>query len=281
MSADITPYRGKRALAQIPKHVVHFSGGSCSWAAGKRVVERHGLDGVILLFADVKYEDEDTYRYLAESAANIGAPLVTIADGRNPWEVFHDERMLGNSRFDPCSKILKRQLLDRWVRANCDADTVHHFGIHSSEIDRFLNLRARMAPTKVSAPLCERPIMGLRGIQDWEAREGLRRQKLYEEGFPHANCGGRCVKQGQAGWALLLRRRPDSFAECERKEQEMRDFLGKNVSMLKERTGGESRPLTLATLRARIEAGVKTDEFDFGGCACAIEEPAEEDAPSW
>lgn len=255
-----------------PKHVVHFSGGSCSWAAGKRVVEKHGPDGVILLFADVKYEDEDTYRYLRDAAANIGAPLVTIADGRNPWEVFRDVKLLGNSRMDPCSRILKRELLWDWVRDNCDADTVHHFGIHPSEIDRFIRLRDRMAPVKVSAPLCERPVMGLRDIREWEAREGLRRQRLYEEGFPHANCGGRCVKQGQAGWALLLRQRPESFAECERKEQEMRDMLGKDVAMLKERAGGESKPLTLATLRARIEAGVKTDEFDFGGCACAIDD---------
>lgn len=259
-----------------PKHVVHFSGGSCSWAAGKRVVERHGLDGVVLLFADVRYEDEDTYRYLAEAAANIGAPLVTIADGRTPWEVFRDERMLGNSRIDPCSKILKRQLLDRWAKANCDENTVHHFGIHPSEIDRFIRLRERMAPRKVSAPLCERPILGQRAIREWEAREGLRRQRLYEEGFPHANCGGRCVKQGQAGWALLLRQRPESFDECERKEQEMRDFLGKDVSILKDRTGGEARPLTLAMLRARIESGAYTDEFDFGGCACAIESPEDE-----
>lgn len=259
-----------------PKHVVHFSGGSCSWAAGKRVVERHGLDGVVLLFADVKYEDEDTYRYLRESAANIGAPLVTVADGRTPWEVFRDVRMIGNSRVDPCSRILKRALLEKWVQEHCDENTVHHFGIHASEIDRFHRLRDRMAPRKVSAPLCERPVLGLHEIREWERREGLRRQRLYVEGFAHANCGGRCIKQGHAGWALLLRQRPESYAEVERQEQEMRDLLGKDVSVLRDRAGGESKPMTLKAFRERIESGGTYDLFDVGGCACAIESPEDE-----
>lgn len=269
--APISPRLWPR-LDAPPKHVVHFSGGMCSWAAGKRVVERHGIDGVILLFADVNYEDADTYRYLCASAINIGAPLFVVADGRDPWQVFRDVRLLGNSRMDPCSRVLKRDLLDAWAVENCNADTVHHFGIHASEIDRFHRLRERMAPRKVSAPLCEPPYLGTEEIREWEAREGLRRQKLYQEGFPHANCGGRCVKQGQAGWALLLRQRPESFAECERNEQEMRDFLGKDVSMMKDRRGGKSRPFTLAALRARIEAGEVIERFDFGGCACALGE---------
>ena len=41
------------------KHLVMFSGGVGSWAAAKRVVERHGTEGVVLLFADTLIEDED------------------------------------------------------------------------------------------------------------------------------------------------------------------------------------------------------------------------------
>lgn len=46
----------------VNKRVVMFSGGVGSWAAAKRVAERRGTDGLILLFADTKSEDEDTYR---------------------------------------------------------------------------------------------------------------------------------------------------------------------------------------------------------------------------
>lgn len=70
-------------------HVVMFSGGVTSWAAGKRIAAAQGTDSLVLLFADTKMEDEDTYRFLPEAAANIGALLVTVADGRDPWQVFH------------------------------------------------------------------------------------------------------------------------------------------------------------------------------------------------
>lgn len=113
--------KGSAAL----KHVVMFSGGNGSWAAAKRVVERYGPTDVTLLFTDTRMEDKDLYRFLLEAAANVGVPLTSIAEGRNPWHVFFDERLLGNSLKDPCSKILKRQMADNWLKANCDpAQTV-------------------------------------------------------------------------------------------------------------------------------------------------------------
>lgn len=48
-----------------------FSGGGCSWAATKRHTATHGRDGLILLFADTLIEDEDTYRFVIEGAADI------------------------------------------------------------------------------------------------------------------------------------------------------------------------------------------------------------------
>src|ERR1700743_2722315 len=107
------------------KHVVMFSGGLGSWAAAKRVAAQHGTADMVLLFTDVRMEDKDLYRFLGEAAANVGVPVTVLMEGRNPWHVFFDERFLGNSRVDPCSKILKRQTADNWLIANCDpADTI-------------------------------------------------------------------------------------------------------------------------------------------------------------
>lgn len=94
-------------------HVVNFSFGEGSWAAAKVLAKEVGVENMILLFADTLWEDEETYKWGEDAAANVGAKLVRIADGRNPLQVFRDERYLGNSRADPCSKILKRELCDR------------------------------------------------------------------------------------------------------------------------------------------------------------------------
>ena len=159
------------------KHVVMFSAGGGSWAAAKRVVERHGTANLWLLFTDTLMEDEDAYRFLVEGAANVlGVEVPTqrvpqvyqfpdwndrhayklfveglraefegvipglfwLARGGDIWDVFRAERFLGNSSADPCSKLLKRKMADAWLQANCDpADTIVYVGIDKFEEHRF------------------------------------------------------------------------------------------------------------------------------------------------
>lgn len=254
-----------------------FSGGVGSWAAAKRVVERHGTDGLVLLFTDTLMEDGDLYRFLNEAAANVGVPVTRIAEGRTPWEVFHDERFLGNSRVDPCSKILKRQMADRWLAEHCDqSDTVCYVGIDWTESHRFDRLVTRKAEQgwTYAAPLCEPPYLSRRQVFDWLEREGIRRPRLYDIGFAHNNCGGFCCKAGQGHFAKLLAAMPERYAYHEAKEDEMRAYLGRDVSMLKDTTGGEPRTLTLRALRERIQAQPsQVDMFEIGGCGCFLDEP--------
>jgi hypothetical protein len=254
------------------RHIVMFSGGANSWATAKRVAAQYGTDDLTLLFADTMMEDEDLYRFIEEAARDVGAPLVRIADGRTPWEVFFDERYLGNTRADPCSKILKRHLLDKWRDENCDpADTVIHFGIDWSEIHRFETLQERITRWRISAPLCEKPYLVKNDILHMLIAAGIEPPRLYRLGFNHNNCGGFCIKQGQAGFANLLRTFPERYAFHESKEQELRDFLGKDVSILRDRRGGDVRTLTLAELRRRVTSGGQIDLFDWGGCGCAVD----------
>lgn len=253
------------------KHIVNFSGGVGSWCAAKRVVEKFGLENTTLLFADTMMEDEDTYRFLNQAAENIGIPLTRISDGRTPWEVFFDERFLGNSRVDPCSKILKRQLLDKWIKANCiPTETVIYLGIDWSEIHRLHRLQEYPSEWKYEAPMCDKPFLDKDQMNALAESQGLKKQRLYELGFPHANCGGFCIKAGQAHFVNLLKKMPERFAFHERKEQELRAYLGKDVSILKDRRGGASKTFTLTQLRERLEkseSGIDMEEW--GGCGCA------------
>lgn len=261
------------------KRVVMMSGGLGSWAAAKRVALAHGTDNLTLLFCDTKSEDEDVYRFLEEAAQNVGGELVKIADGRTVWEVFFDERFLGNSRYDPCSKILKRELSDRWLRENRDPkDTTVYVGIGHQERHRFYGGRGKKGLRALrakegwvyEAPMCEAPYLATYEVKLWAAREGLTIPGCYDEGFAHANCAGGCVKAGQAQWRLLWKLYPDRYAYHEAKEQEIRKFLEKDVSILTDRRGGVRRPLTLKEFRERLEAskGKDCDLLDWGGCNC-------------
>lgn len=257
------------------KHVVMFSGGVASWGAARRIADIHGPEGMVLLFCDTKMEDEDLYRFIDEAAADIGGELVRIADGRTPWQVFRDVRFLGNHRIDPCSRILKRELADRWVREHCDPEeTTIYLGLDWTELHRWDATRARWPlPWKVEAPLTEKPY-----ISRWELLEdlrsrGIRPPRLYELGFPHNNCGGFCIKAGQAHFARLLAVMPERYTYHEGQEEALREYLGKDVAIMDDRSGGNRRPLTLRELRERIQAGSQPDLFDWGGCGCFVDTP--------
>jgi 3'-phosphoadenosine 5'-phosphosulfate sulfotransferase (PAPS reductase)/FAD synthetase len=257
------------------KHVVMFSGGVGSWAAAKRVALRAGTRDLTLLFSDTLVEDPDLYRFLNEAAENVGGTLVQISEGRTPWDVYRDERFLGNSRVDPCSKLLKRRPAERWLRENTDpVDTVVYLGIDWTESHRFERTRQRRARDgwRYEAPLCEPPFLSRLDLFRWLTREGIETPHLYRLGFSHNNCGGFCCKAGQGHFAHLLKVLPKAFAEHEAKEESLRQFLGRDISILVDRRGkGGRHPLTLRQLRQRVEAGEFVDRYDVGGCGCFTE----------
>lgn len=251
---------------------VQFSGGAASYVAAKLILDECGHDGVALIFADTLIEDEDLYRFLSEAEQRLNHPVIRLAEGRDPWRVFYDERMMGNSRVDPCSKILKRKLLDRWRAENCSDDCTLVIGYDATEDFRFQPLKARMAPVKVRAPLLEQGIWKEQAYAIVEA-DRLRLPRLYQMGFAHNNCGGFCVKAGQASFALLLENLPARYAEHEAKEEAFRKFIGKDVSIMRDRRGGRSRPLTMRAFRERHELQpMLVDRSDLGGCRC-MEDP--------
>lgn len=261
------------------QHVVMFSGGVGSWAAAKRVVAAHGTENVTLLFADTLIEDEDLYRFIDEAATDVGARLVRVADGRTPWQVFRDERFLGNSRVDPCSRILKRELLDRWVATHCDPqDTICYVGIDWTEQHRFddgkgggVRPRRLLDGWRYEAPLCNAPFVTKLHLIAELAKAGIVPPRLYGLGFAHNNCGGFCIKGGHAAFALLLEHFPDRYAMHEQEEEEMRWFLGRHVTIMKDRRGGETKPLSMREFRERFLAKEKIDRFDHGGCGCFVD----------
>lgn len=257
------------------KHVVNFSGGIGSWAAAKRVVERHGTTDVVLLFANTKMEDTDTYRFLTEAAANVGVPITYIEEGSTPWELFFREKFLPMNGKDLCSRVLKRDLMDQWREFNCDpADTIVYVGIDWTEIHRLRKLQAVPSVWRFEAPLCEPPYWSKEQMHRMAESEGLKRQRLYELGFEHANCGGFCIKAGQGHFLNLLAKLPERYAEHEAREQELIQLIGADrpMGLLRDRRGGQDKPMTLRQLREREQAGdTELERDELGGCGCALE----------
>lgn len=266
------------------KHVVMFSGGLGSWLSARRVADKYGTDDLVLLFANVGNgtsphagEDEDTYRFVAEAAANVGGEFVEVSDGRTIWDIFRHKRFLGNSRLANCSDYLKQRPCRAWIEANCDpADTVLYVGIDWSETHRLPAIQKGWAPYEVQAPMTEPPLLDRDAMIAACEEAGIALPRLYRAGFAHNNCGGFCVRAGQAQMELLLREHPERYRYHERQEQDLRDHFGKDVAVLKEYVNNQPVPLTLTRFRERLEAQPDLfDPFDVGGCGCFTATPEE------
>lgn len=247
-------------------HVMFYSGGVASYISAKRLVNKYGRDAVTLLFTDTKYEHEDLYRFLDETAAFLNATLVKTAEGRNPWQVFKDTKYLGNSRIDPCSRILKREQAKKWVNENCSPSTHSlYLGYAQDERHRLERSQKFWAPYSVDSPLMWENNMTKQDMLTECRLDGIEPPELYSLGFPHNNCGGFCIKAGHAHFLHLLRVLPEKYAEVEAHEEELRAQLG-DVAILRDRSGGVVKPLPLKVLRQKNRQDC---EFtSWGGCGC-------------
>lgn len=258
-------------------HVVQFSTGAGSAEVAFRLVEAYGPERVVLLTADTLVEDEDNWRFAREVVAALGPVEWTIlADGRTPMEVGRDERCVPNNRMAVCSKILKRTLLRRHIDATFDpVETVMHLGYGIDEPHRIEKARGPWAPFEIDAPLTwpHLPAFLLPGAlhEHLRSERGIDPPRLYAAGFPHANCGGACVRGGQAEWSRLLGWNRERFLAWEAEEEQTRQAIGKDVTILRDRRGGPVKPLTLRAFRERLEGDATLfDEQDTGACGCAM-----------
>jgi hypothetical protein len=254
------------------KHIVQFSTGVASAEVAWRVVAEHGPANVVLLTADTHAEDEDNWRFGEEVANQLECEWVRLADGRTPMQAGRDHRCVPNNHMAVCSRVLKRELLDRYRSEHFNpADAVVYIGYDWTEMHRVEAARKHWAPWVVDCPLTRPPYLWKQQILDLFRKRGIEPPRLYKYGFTHANCGGACVRGGQAQWALLLQVNRPRYLEWEAEEERTRELLGKDVSILRDRTGGTPRPLSLAAFRQRIERQPALfDDDDWGACGCLM-----------
>lgn len=250
-------------------HIVQFSTGIGSAEVLRRVALEQGVKNTVALTADTLVEDEDNWRFAREVVRMVGCRWITLADGRTPMQAGLDARVVPNNRMAVCSRVLKRDLLRMFIETYYGTDAVIYLGFDWTEPNRHAAAAPLWLPYEVRSPLLDPPYREKAALlEEWQAY-GIRPPRLYAEGFSHANCGGCCVRGGQAQWELALRKRPETYAEWELAEEVSRNVLGKDVSILRNRRGGNLTPLTLRDFRLQLESQPSLFETDdWGACNC-------------
>lgn len=214
-----------------PRIVCQFSCGAASAVATKMAIAQYGAThDVQILNAFVLEEDDDNRRFLTDCEAWFQRKVTVLRDekyGASIIRVFRERQFMKGPHGAPCTKQLKRKLLDDWKQP----DDIIVFGFTAEEADRFDDFRERNPDRPVIAPLID---AGL-GKSDCKAmieRAGIVLPRMYLMGYDNANCKG-CVKGGEGYWRAIREDFPDEFeAICL-----VQDEIGEGSWFLRYRSG--------------------------------------------
>lgn len=211
--------------------VCQFSCGAASAVATKLAIARYSAThDVHIVNAFLKEEHEDNRRFAADCAGWFGMPISTLKNekfGSSIIQVFKKKQFLVSAHGAPCSRLLKRDILDKWKQPG----DIMVFGYTAEEEDRLEDFRDRNPDRPVVAPLID---AGL-GKEDCKAmvlRAGIALPAMYVLGYDNANCIG-CVKGGEGYWRAIRHDFPDQFeAICL-----LQDEIGPGSWFLRYRSG--------------------------------------------
>ncbi|EMV7336598.1 TPA: hypothetical protein ACPH2G_000548 [Pseudomonas aeruginosa] len=223
-------------MNQIPadaRIVVQFSCGAASAVAGKLTLAQYGdTHDVQFLNAYLANEHQDNRRFLADCEVWTGRKITALRDekyGADVLNVFRRERYMKGRTGAPCTKLLKRRLLDTWKRPG----DVMVLGFTAEEEHRLDDFRERNPDRPVIAPLIERGL-GKEDCKAIIARAGIELPAMYRQGYENANCIG-CVKGGEGYFRAIREDFPEQFeALCK-----VQDELGPGSYLFRNRQTGE------------------------------------------
>lgn len=189
--------------------VSQFSCGAASAVATKLALAKYGqTHDVQIINAFLQEEHSDNRRFAADCERWFGRQITVLRDekyGASVVQVFKQRQYMMGPKGAPCSRALKRDLLNKWSQPN----DIMVFGYTAEEEDRLEDWRERNPDLQVIAPLID---AGL-GKEDCKAmveRAGLVLPLMYRLGYDNANCIG-CVKGGEGYWRAIREDFPDYF----------------------------------------------------------------------
>lgn len=247
--------------------VCQFSCGAASAVATKLALEKHGST-VHIINAFIADEDADNRRFLADCENWFGVPIVVLRDekyGASAANVWRKRRFIVNRNGAPCSKALKRDVLNKYNRP--DDLLVLGYTADSRDADRLNRFIDANPNTKVWAPLIEAGITKRECFRR-VAAAGIELPLMYRKGYHNANCP-KCPKGGMGYWNKIRIDFPENYEEV----AQIQDELGPGSYFFRDRKTGERISLRMLP----PDAGRFVDEQPFE-CGAACEWPNTEES---
>jgi hypothetical protein len=200
---------------------VWFSCGAASAAAAYLTLQRYGDDyDVRIINNPIAEEDDDNERFLKDVEAWLGVNIERAINEKYPQasavDVWERRKFMSGVAGAPCTLHLKKEARQQWEAVN--KPDWHVLGFTYEEVnrhERFIKTeRENVLPVLIDAKMAKADCYML-------LREnGIKPPRVYEMGYPNANCIG-CVKAtSPTYWNHVREMHPDVFNE--RAEQSRR-----------------------------------------------------------
>lgn len=214
--------------------VCQFSCGAASAVAAKLAFAKWGATHeVVFLNAFIAEEHPDNRRFLADCEAWLEASIVVLRDEKysaSTDEVWRRKRFFGGSKYGaPCSRSLKRKILDKWRRP----DDVMVLGFTVEEEDRWNRWVDANPHLKAEVPLIDEGLSKADCLAVID-RAGIALPAMYLMGYQNANCIG-CVKGGEGYWNKIRLDFPERFEAV----AAIQDAIGPGAYLFRDRETGE------------------------------------------
>lgn len=224
--------------------VCNFSCGAASAVATKMAITKYGATHeVVIQNALLKEEHPDNRRFLVDCERWFGRPVAILQDtkyGASAREVFRRKRYLVGRNGAPCTKILKRELLNAALRP----DDLVILGYDADEQGRLDDWIDANNDKRCEAPLIDAGV-GKEGALAIVSAAGIELPLMYRLGFHNANCIG-CVKGGMGYWNKVREHFPDDFEEM----AQIQESIGPGANFFRQRSGPlKGQRFTLRELR--------------------------------
>jgi hypothetical protein len=192
--------------------VVWFSCGAASAVAAKKTIELYGdICTIRVVNNPIKEEDEDNLRFLKDVEKWLGVTIEFALNSKyksaSCVEVWEDRQFMSGVDGAPCTLELKKHARYEWeVKNRADWTVMGFTAEEKHRHDKFV-LKERPATIPVLID------MGIKKADCYQIIQeaGLALPRIYQMGYPNANCIG-CVKAtSPTYWNHVRKMHPEVF----------------------------------------------------------------------
>lgn len=244
---------------------VWFSCGAASAVAAKKTIEIYGgKQEVRVINNPIAEEDEDNRRFLKDVEEWIGVKVESVTNKKYPSssavDVWQRRRFMSGTKGAPCTLELKKAARQFWEKEN--KPDWHVLGFTADEVDRHkrfaLTERDNLLPVLISLRISK--AMCFEIIR----QSGIRLPRVYDMGYPNANCIG-CVKAtSPTYWNHVRKMHPDVFADRAKQSREIGSRLvrvkGERIFLDELNPNDKGRPMKSMDIECGIFCEERSDK---------------------